>query len=209
MPLWHRLSGKNKLLLYLIYILLSHTLKVKPLSSKRCRISWSLQTSGGSMVFLTVFTASDAPKVHPTSKIRGTQNPMVSYWRYWNVSFPFGSNKFGRLLIWEDPIIFPIFLWQSNFNNEIPNILGHLGLSFIVSQDLPAFSERSFSVSLWNSWAAHLWPPYLFAMMGLEENNPPFSLEDKCPHKRTKMNLINDLNVCFCWPMSKMIYRKM
>ena len=85
--------------------------------------------------FLTVFTANNAPKVHPTSKIRGTQNPMVSYWRYWNVSFPFGSNKFGRFLIWEDPIIFPIFLWQSNFNNEIPNILGHWVISayFFVS----------------------------------------------------------------------------
>ena len=142
--------------------------------------------------FSPVFTASNAPKVHPTSKIRGTQNPMVSYWRYWNVSFPFGSNKFGRFLIWEDPIIFPIFLWKIQFQQRNSE---HLGSSWPIFHRFAGssgvFWNGSFSVSLWNS-------------VGSAPVASPFSLEDKRPHKRTKMNLINDLNVCvFCWPMKK------
>ena len=166
-PLWHRLSGKNKLLLEtcIWFISYFHTLwkssrflpnaAASPEVSKLRAIRW----------FLTVFTASNAPKVHPTSKIRGTQNQMVSYWRYWNVSFPFGSNKFGRFLIWEDPIIFPIFLWQSNFNNEIPNILGHLGVFFVFLLSFRRIFRRFLNAPFrWvceTPWAVHLWPQCL------------------------------------------------
>lgn len=155
MRLWHRLSRKNKLIwtsigdLYLIYILLSHTLEVKPLSSKRCRISWSLQTSGESKVY----TAGNAPKVYPTSKIRGTQNVMVSYWKCWNVSFPFSSNKSARFLTIE-----------FSCDNRIPTtkfLTSWVILAYLLSFRgiFRCFLDAPFRWVCETPWAAHLRPP--------------------------------------------------